>query len=67
LALGARGSLFHWITDTGDGIRVVDVWQTREQFEQFAQHEIGPKTQEAGFPGPPAVVFHEAHNYMTAG
>jgi hypothetical protein len=33
---GAPGSLFHWVTATEDGIRVTDVWQTREQFETFA-------------------------------
>jgi hypothetical protein len=34
---GAPGSLFHWVTATGDGLRVTDVWPTREQFEAFAQ------------------------------
>lgn len=64
---GAPGGLFHWVTETGDGIRVVDVWESKEQFERFAQEEIGPKTQQAGFPSPPEITFHEVHNHLTAG
>jgi hypothetical protein len=29
---GAPGSMFHWITDTADGLRVTDVGESREQF-----------------------------------
>jgi hypothetical protein len=64
---GAPGSLFSWVTATGFGIRVTDVWESREQFEQFAQAEIGPKTAEAGVSNPPEVTFHEVHNHLTAG
>jgi hypothetical protein len=64
---GPRGALFHWVTATDDGIRVTDVWETREQFEQFADEQIGPYSQEVGLPGPPALTFHEVHNHFTAG
>ena len=64
---GAPGGMFHWITKTDDGIRVTDVWQTREQFESFAQEQIVPYAQEAGFPGPPEVTFYDVHNYLTDG
>lgn len=64
---GSPGSLFHWVTQSGDGIRVTDVWSDRETFEKFAQEKIGPITQEVGVPGPPEITFHEVHNYMTAG
>jgi hypothetical protein len=66
-AAGAEGGLFHWVTATDDGIRVTDVWESRERFEQFAQDEIGPQTQAVGVPGPPQISFHEVHNYFTAG
>ena len=36
------GCLFHWVTKTDKGMRVTDVWQTREQFDKFAQDQIGP-------------------------
>ena len=61
------GALFHWVTKTGDGIRVMDVWQDRETFERFAEEQIGPKMAEAGIDSQPEITFHEVHNYMTAG
>ena len=39
---GAPGGLFHWVTETPNGFRVTDVWETREQFEAFADAQIGP-------------------------
>ena len=64
---GAPGSLFHWVTATSDGIRVTDVWRSREDFERFSAEKIGPITQEVGVPGPPDVQFVDVHNYLTAG
>lgn len=64
---GAPGGVFHWVCATEDGLRVTDVWETREQFEQFAEAKIGPITQEVGIPGPPQITFHDVHNYLTAG
>ena len=64
---GAPGGLFHWVTITDDGIRVTDVWESREAFDRFAQEKIGPITQEVGVPGPPDVRFYDVHNYLTAG
>jgi hypothetical protein len=64
---GAPGGLFHWVTGTDNGIRVTDVWESREQFEQFAEEQIGPHTAAVGIPGPPQVTVHEVHNHLTAG
>jgi hypothetical protein len=64
---GAPGGLFHWVTGTDNGIRVTDVWNSREQFEQFAEEQIGPITAAVGIQGPPQVTFYEVHNYLTAG
>jgi hypothetical protein len=58
------GALFHWVAKTDDGIRVVDVWETKEQFEKFAQEQIGPYSQQVGIPAPPETRFTEAHNYL---
>jgi len=60
---GEPGGLFHWVATTDDGIRVTDVWQTREIFDKFAAEKIGPITAEVGVPGPPKVTFYEVHNY----
>jgi hypothetical protein len=64
---GAPGGLFHWVTETSDGIRVTDVWESREQFDDFAQNQIGPITAEVGVPEPPEMTFYDVHNYFTAG
>jgi hypothetical protein len=59
------GALFHWVAQTDDGIRVVDVWETREQFDGFAASRIGPTTAQVGI-DPPVTTYHDVHNYMTA-
>jgi hypothetical protein len=64
---GAPGGIFHWVMATDNGIRVTDVWESRELFEKFAQEQIGPYTQEVGIPGPPQISFYDVHNYLTAG
>jgi len=64
---GAPSLIFHWVTKTATGIRVIDVWETREQFETFAAEKIGPITQEVGVPGPPKTQLFDVHNYLTAG
>ena len=64
---GAPGGLFHWCTSTGGGVRVTDVWESREQFDAFGREQIGPITAEVGIPGPPELTFFEVHSYLTAG
>jgi hypothetical protein len=63
---GPPGALFHWVTATDGGLQVTDVWESKEQFQQFAQEKIGPITQEEGM-SEPNLTFHEVHSYMTAG
>ena len=64
---GAPGGLFHWVTETDNGFRVTDVWETQEQFDKFSEEKIGPYSQEVGFPGPPKVTVYEVYNHLTAG
>jgi hypothetical protein len=66
LELSFRGSSRTWVTATEDGIRVTDVWRTREEFEAFAAEQIGPLTAEVGFPAPPEITVHDVHNYDSA-
>ena len=58
------GGLSHWVCATSEGLRVTDVWESREQFDRFAQEQIGPITQEVGIPGPPQISYYDAHNYL---
>ena len=64
---GAPGGLFHWVTKTTEGIRVTDVWESREQFEKFGNEKVRPITAEVGITSPPKVTFFEVHNYLTKG
>jgi hypothetical protein len=64
---GAPGGLFHWVTPTDDGFRVIDVWESREHFDRFVQETAIPALGEAGVPQEPEVTFYEVHNYLAAG
>jgi hypothetical protein len=66
-AAGPSGALFHWVAETDNGIQVTDVWETREQFDRFADEKIGPISAEVGLPGPPRMTTFEVHNHLTAG
>jgi hypothetical protein len=57
------GGISHWVTATDNGVRVTDVWESREQFESFAQEQIGPYSAEVGL-SEPQPTFHEVHNYF---
>ncbi len=58
------GAIFHWCAGTDEGLRVVDVWETREQFDKFAAEQIGPYTQQVGIAGPPEMTYRDVHNYL---
>ena len=59
-----QGALFHWVAKTEDGIRVVDVWESAQQFNKFADEQIGPFTKEVGISEPPQITFFDVHNYL---
>ena len=58
------GAISHWTAETDDGLRVVDVWESREKFDRFAQEQIGPFTQQAGITEPPQMTYRDVHNYL---
>ena len=58
------GALFHWVTSSNGGLRVVDVWESREVFDRFAEEQIGPYTQEVGIEEQPQITFYDVHNYV---
>jgi hypothetical protein len=59
------GCLFHWVRVDNDGLHGVDVWDTREHFNDFAQNELGPKATALGM-SMPQTTFHDTHNFLTA-
>jgi hypothetical protein len=46
------GALFHAAGQTADGLRVVDVWESDEAFQRFAEDQIGPHSQAEGIAEP---------------
>jgi hypothetical protein len=64
---GPPQALSHWVTETDNGIRVTDVWRSREAYDKFAEEQIGPFTREVGIESPPQATFYEVHNHFTAG
>ncbi|HZO48826.1 MAG TPA: hypothetical protein VFB26_01660 [Gaiellaceae bacterium] len=61
-----RGAISHWVAKTDDGLRVVDVWETKEQFDRFAREKIGPLSKQAGIEHEPTIHVYDVHNYLTA-
>jgi hypothetical protein len=59
------GGLFHWVSETDDGLHIVDVWESREVFDKFAQEQIGPYTAQVGI-APPEMTYHEVYNTIQA-
>ncbi len=61
---GPAGLIAHYATATDSGMRVVDVWQSKDQFEKFAEEQIGPFSAAAGITAPPRMQFFDVHNYL---
>ena len=59
------GAISHWVAKTDDGIRVVDVWETKDVFDRFAADQIGPYTREAGMSEEPEIRVYDVHNHLT--
>jgi hypothetical protein len=59
-----EGVVFHWAAATDDGLVVVDVWESDGQFNDFAETQIGPHTQQVGILAPPLITRYEVHNTL---
>jgi hypothetical protein len=63
----ADGALFHvaWMGD--DGLHVVDVWESEQAFNTFAEQRLMPVVKgEIGIEGDPQVRFSKAHRIFDA-
>jgi hypothetical protein len=57
------GALFHWATNTDAGVKVTDVWASKEEMQQFVAEHVLPATRAVGL-ADPEVRLIEVHNYM---
>ena len=56
-----RGAKFHVAWFAGDGLHVLDIWDSREDFERFIAERLNPAVERIGIQGQPNVEFAEAH------
>ena len=59
----APGVLFHWAAVTDDGMRAVDVYESRAAAERLVGESIGPIAGELGL-ALPEITQLEVHNYL---
>jgi hypothetical protein len=55
------GANFHVAGFDGNTLRVVDIWDSQEDFERFAQERLMPGLRELGIDGEPNVRFYPVH------
>jgi heme-degrading monooxygenase HmoA len=55
-----KGAKFHVAWLGGDGFHVLDLWESRSDFENFLQHRLTAGIQKAGITGQPNVEFAES-------
>jgi hypothetical protein len=59
----APGVLFHWSATTDNGMRAVDVYESREAADRLVQDTIGPIAAGLGLPLPD-ITEYEVHNLL---
>ena len=60
----ASGGRFHIAGPTDDGWRVVDMWDSQEDFDRFFADKLGAALQAVGMPEPKITTW-PVHNSMT--
>ncbi len=56
-----QGAVFHVAAFDASGIRVIDIWESGDDFNNFVQSRLMPATTEVGIPGEPQVEIFPAH------
>lgn len=59
----APGVLFHWAAATDEGMRAVDVYESREAADRLVSELIGPIASDLGLPLP-EISEYEVHNFL---
>ncbi len=56
-----KGAKFHVASFDDKGLRVTDVWDSAEEFNQFVEQRLMPGVQKVGIAGQPEVEIIEVH------
>jgi hypothetical protein len=56
-----QGAKFHVAWFGSDGLHVLDIWESQQDFERFIGQRLNPAVQRLGIQGQPKVEFQQAH------
>ncbi len=59
-----EGMIFHFVVATGDGFRIIDVWETVEQFEEYVRTLASPVMMAVGLHAPMRIEVTNVHSYF---
>lgn len=62
-----EGGRFHVSSFDGDGMTVVDIWDSAEHFQRFGEERLNRGIAEVGIEGDPEVSFTEVHAIWNPG
>lgn len=62
-----EGGLYHVAAYDGSALRITDVWESAEHFQQFVEQRLMPGVQELGITSEPAVEIFPAHAIFAPG
>ena len=67
-AVPPEGAVMHCSGWTGNGFRIIEIWETRAQFDRFVEGTLMPIVMEvsADDTREPVVTSYELHSLMTA-
>lgn len=61
------GGLFGWVVATENGIRIAEVWESKEAFRRFATERLVPAAERAGITGEPRATFRNVLDFPRPG
>ena len=61
----AKGAVFHVAGFTKKGMRVTDIWESPDDFNNFVQDLLMPAVKQLGINGEPKVKFIPVHTIFT--
>jgi hypothetical protein len=62
-----KGAKLHVAGFSNDGLTVVDVWESEEAFQAFAEERLMPAVKEIGIESDPNVAFYPMHACFAPG
>jgi hypothetical protein len=60
-----KGGMLHVSAITDKGLRVVDIWESAEEFQASVDNRLMPGVQQLGIVGEPSVEIHPVHALFT--